>query len=78
MKFARQIVTSYYLKKKKTIKYRALTKDIIYTLNKNKLDALSNTSSFDANKLRELYNSLSTWLHDIADAFFKKAANTFS
>jgi hypothetical protein len=48
----------------------------MYTLNENELDALGDTSSFDANELKELRNSLLTWLHDIANAFFKKAANT--
>jgi hypothetical protein len=52
------MATSCYLKKKKTAKYYALTKDIIYTLDENKLNALSNTNSFDINKLKELYNSL--------------------
>jgi hypothetical protein len=76
LKFTRQIVASCRLKKKKTAKYYALTKDVIYTLNENELDALSDTSSFDANKLKELRDSLLTWLHDIANAFSKKAANT--
>jgi ABC-type thiamine transport system substrate-binding protein len=60
LKFTRQIVASYYLKKKKTARCRALTKDIVYTLNKNELDALSNTSSFDTNELKELRDSLLT------------------
>jgi hypothetical protein len=77
LKFARQTVASCRLKKKKTAGYRALTKDVMYTLDKNELNALSNTSSFDANELRELYNSLPTWLYNIANAFSKKAANTF-
>jgi hypothetical protein len=58
LKSARRTITSCYLKKKETAEYYALTKDVIYTLNENELDALSNTSSFDANKLRELRNSL--------------------
>jgi hypothetical protein len=58
LKSARRTIASCYLKKKETAEYYALTKDVIYTLNENELDALSNTSSFDANKLRELRNSL--------------------
>jgi hypothetical protein len=77
LKSTRQIVVSYRLKKKKTAEYYALTKDIIYTLNKNELNTLSNTSSFDANKLKELRDSLLTWLYNIANAFSKKATNTF-
>jgi hypothetical protein len=52
------MAVSYRLKKKKTAEYYALTKDIIYTLNENKLNALSNTSSFNANELKELRDSL--------------------
>jgi hypothetical protein len=74
-KSTRQIVASCRLKKE-TAGYYALAKDVVYTLDKDKLDALSDTNSFDANKLKELYNALSTWLYDIADAFFKEAANT--
>jgi hypothetical protein len=77
LKSAWQTVASCRLKKKKTARCCALTKDVMYTLNKNELDALGDTSSFDANELKELRNSLLTWLHDIANAFFKKAANTF-
>jgi hypothetical protein len=77
LKSTRQTIAFYYLKKKEIAGYYALTKDIIYTLNKNELDALGNTSSFDANKLKELRNSLPTWLYNIANAFFKKATNTF-
>jgi hypothetical protein len=71
------MIASCRLKKKEIAGYYVLTKDIIYTLNENELDALSNTSSFDANKLKKLYNSLLTWLYNIANAFFKKATNTF-
>jgi hypothetical protein len=46
--------------KKKTAGCCALAKDVVYTLDEDKLDALSNTSSFDANELKELYNALST------------------
>jgi hypothetical protein len=70
------MVASYRLKKKETVKCRALTKDIVYTLDENELNAFSNTSSFDANELRELRDSLPIWLHDIANAFSKKAVNT--
>jgi hypothetical protein len=48
----------------------------MYTLDENEPDALGDTSSFDANELRELRDSLPTWLHDIANAFSKKAVNT--
>jgi hypothetical protein len=49
----------------------------MYTLNENELDAFSNTNSFNVNKLKELYNSLLTWLYNIINTFFKKATNTF-
>jgi hypothetical protein len=75
-KSARRTTASCRLKKKETAGCRALTKDVVYTLDENEPDALSDTSSFDANKLKELYNSLPTWLHDIANAFSKKAVNT--
>jgi len=75
-KSARRTTASCRLKKKETAGCRALTKDVVYTLNENKPDALSDTSSFDANELRELRDSLPTWLHDMANAFSKKAANT--
>jgi hypothetical protein len=77
LKFAWRTAASCRLKKKKTAEYCALTKDIVYTLDENELDALGNTSSFDANELKELRNSLLTWLYNIANAFSKKAANTF-
>jgi hypothetical protein len=75
-KSARRTTASCRLKKKETAGCRALTKDVVYTLDENELDAFGDTSSFDANELRELRDSLPTWLHDIANAFFKKAANT--
>jgi hypothetical protein len=77
LKFTRRTVASCRLKKKETAGYYALTKDVVYTLNENKLDAFSNTSSFNTNKLKELRNSLLTWLYNIANTFSKKAANTF-
>jgi hypothetical protein len=57
-KSARRTAASCRLKKKKTAGYYALTKDVVYTLDKNEPNALSNTNSFDANELRELRNSL--------------------
>jgi hypothetical protein len=74
-KFTRQTATSCRLKKE-TAGYYALAKDVVYTLDKDELDALGDTSSFNANELRELYNALPTWLYNIADAFSKEAANT--
>jgi hypothetical protein len=58
-KSTRQIATSCRLKKK-TAGCCALAKDVVYTLDEDKPDALSDTSSFDANELRELYNALPT------------------
>jgi hypothetical protein len=75
-KSARRTAASCRLKKKETAGCRALTKDVVYTLDENEPDALGDTSSFDANELRELRDSLPTWLHDIANAFSKKAADT--
>jgi hypothetical protein len=76
LKFTRRTAASCRLKKE-TVGCYALAKDVVYTLNEDELDALGDISSFDANKLRELYNALPTWLHDMADAFSKEAANTF-
>jgi hypothetical protein len=60
LKSARQIIASCRLKKKKTAGYYALTKDVVYTLDENKLNAFNNTNSFDVNELKELRNSLLT------------------
>ncbi len=50
----------------------------MYTLNKDKQDALGNTTAFDANELEELRSSLLPWLYDMANAFSKKAIDTLS
>ena len=52
------MIASCRLKKKETTGCCALTKDIIYTLDENELDALGNINSFDANELKELRDSL--------------------
>ncbi len=56
----------------------ALTKDVVYTLNKDEQDALGNITAFNANELKELRSSLLPWLHDMANAFSKKAVDTLS
>ena len=48
----------------------------MYTLNRDKLDALGNTTPFDTRELRDLRASLLAWLHDMADMFLKKAIDT--
>lgn len=54
---------------------RALTKDVVYALEEDEQDALGNTTAFDANELKGLQATLPEWLHDMADAFSKKAAD---
>jgi len=48
----------------------------VYTLEEDDQDALGNTTTPDARELEELRNVLPDWLHDMADAFSKKAADT--
>ena len=53
-----------------------MTKDVIYTLDKDKQDALGNITIFNAKELKDRQATLLDWLYDIANAFLKKAADT--
>ena len=56
----------------------ALTNNAIYTLDKDKQDALGNLISSNTKELKKLQATLPDWLYDIANAFLKKAADTLS
>ena len=72
----RQLRPSRRLTKLQTAGCKALTKDVIYTLDEDEQDALGNTTPSAAQELEELRATLPDWLHDMADAFSKKAADT--
>jgi hypothetical protein len=54
----------------------ALAEDVVYTLEEDEQDALGNTTVPNARELEELRSVLPNWLHDMADAFLKKAVDT--
>jgi hypothetical protein len=54
----------------------ALAKEVVYSLDEDEQDALGDTTISDAVEIKELKAALPPWLHELADAFSKRAADT--
>jgi hypothetical protein len=63
-------------KKTQSAGCHALAQEVVYSLDEEEQDALGDNTISDAVELEELRAVLPPWLHDMADAFSKKAADT--
>jgi hypothetical protein len=64
------------LKKTQLIGCYTLVNEVVYSLDKDKQDALDNITISDTIKIKELKATLLPWLHELVDAFSKRVTNT--
>jgi hypothetical protein len=71
-----RIVVLKRLKKTQLAGCYALAKEVMYSLDEDEQDTLGNITILDAIEIKELKAALPPWLHELVDAFLKRAVNT--